>query len=303
MNVHRKRRSSDRKLKRFIFWMLLPTFSIVAVLTYYPTIKGVFLAFEDYTVFNFQNIQFVGWQNFENIFMDPNFFIALWNTVWWIAFSVALQFVLGFALALLMKEPFKGRGIYAGIVFYPWALSGFALGILWSWLLNGQFGLINDILIKLHLIQHGINFLSNPFYAFISVIAVNVWYGVPFFAIMILAALQSIPNSLYEAAEIDGAGAISKFFNVTLPYIKPTVVSTLLLRVIWVMNFPDIIYGMTRGGPAGATNILATYMINIVYYETDYSKASAVGLIIVSVLMIYALIYLKFTSTYELGEI
>lgn len=283
--------------------MLLPTFSIVAVLTYYPTIKGVFLAFEDYTVFNFQNIQFVGWQNFENIFMDPNFFIALWNTVWWIAFSVALQFVLGFALALLMKEPFRGRGIYAGIVFYPWALSGFALGILWSWLLNGQFGLINDILIKLHLIQHGINFLSNPFYAFISVIAVNVWYGVPFFAIMILAALQSIPNSLYEAAEIDGAGRISKFFNVTLPYIKPTVVSTLLLRVIWVMNFPDIIYGMTRGGPAGATNILATYMINIVYYETDYSKASAVGLIIVSVLMIYALIYLKFTSTYELGEI
>ncbi len=283
--------------------MLLPTFSIVAVLTYYPTIKGVFLAFEDYTVFNFQNIQFVGWQNFENIFMDPNFFIALWNTVWWIAFSVALQFVLGFALALLMKEPFKGRGIYAGIVFYPWALSGFALGILWSWLLNGQFGLINDILIKLHLIQHGINFLSNPFYAFISVIAVNVWYGVPFFAIMILAALQSIPNSLYEAAEIDGAGTVSKFFNVTLPYIKPTVVSTLLLRVIWVMNFPDIIYGMTRGGPAGATNILATYMINIVYYETDYSKASAVGLIIVSVLMIYALIYLKFTSTYELGEI
>ena len=283
--------------------MLLPTFSIVAVLTYYPTIKGVFLAFEDYTVFNFQNIQFVGWQNFENIFMDPNFFIALWNTIWWIAFSVALQFVLGFALALLMKEPFKGRGIYAGIVFYPWALSGFALGILWSWLLNGQFGLINDILIKLHLIQHGINFLSNPFYAFISVIAVNVWYGVPFFAIMILAALQSIPNSLYEAAEIDGAGTVSKFFNVTLPYIKPTVVSTLLLRVIWVMNFPDIIYGMTRGGPAGATNILATYMINIVYYETDYSKASAVGLIIVSVLMIYALIYLKFTSTYELGEI
>ncbi len=283
--------------------MLLPTFSIVAVLTYYPTIKGVFLAFEDYTVFNFQNIQFVGWQNFENIFMDPNFFIALWNTVWWIAFSVALQFVLGFALALLMKEPFRGRGIYAGIVFYPWALSGFALGILWSWLLNGQFGLINDILIKLHLIQHGINFLSNPFYAFISVIAVNVWYGVPFFAIMILAALQSIPNSLYEAAEIDGAGTVSKFFNVTLPYIKPTVVSTLLLRVIWVMNFPDIIYGMTRGGPAGATNILATYMINIVYYETDYSKASAVGLIIVSVLMIYALIYLKFTSTYELGEI
>ncbi|WP_456399015.1 carbohydrate ABC transporter permease [Mesoaciditoga sp.] len=298
-----KRSKAHRNLKKFIFWMLFPTFTIVAVLTYYPTIKGILLAFENYTVFTFQNIQFVGLQNFETIFSDPNFFIALWNTIWWIALSVAFQFVLGFALALLMRKPFKGRGVYAGIVFYPWALSGFALGILWSWLLNGQFGLINDILMKLHLIHHGIDFLSNPSYAFISVIAVNVWYGIPFFAIMILAALQSIPNSLYEAAEIDGAGSVSKFFNVTLPYIKPTVVSTLLLRVIWVMNFPDIIYGMTKGGPAGSTNILATYMINIVYFESDYSKASAVGLIIISILTAYALTYLKFTSSYELGEI
>lgn len=283
--------------------MLVPTFSMIFVFTYYPTIEGIFLAFEDYTVFNFQNIRFIGWENFKTIFEDINFSIAVWNTLWWIVFSVIFQLLLGFALALLMRKPFKGRGLYAGIVFYPWALSGFALGILWSWLLNGQFGLINDLLIKAHILSHGINFLSNPKYAFASVIAVNVWYGIPFFAIMILAALQSIPNSLYEAAEIDGAGVVMKFMNVTLPYIKPTLVSTILLRTIWVMNFPDIIYGMTGGGPAGTTNILATYMINIVYFESDYSKASAVGLIIISVLTLYALVYLHFTSSYELGEL
>ncbi len=303
MKLSNSSRQVGLKLKKFIFWMLFPTFAIIVVLTYYPTIQGAILAFKDYSVFNFQNIHFVGFTNFKSIFEDPGFAIAAWNTIWWIAFSVTLQFILGFALALLMRKPFKGRGLYAGIVFYPWALSGFAIGILWSWLLNGQFGLINDILIKMHIVSHGINFLANPEYAFISVIAVNVWYGIPFFAIMILAALQSIPNSLYESAEIDGAGFIMKFFHITIPYIKPTLVSTVLLRIIWVMNFPDIIYGMTRGGPAGMTNILATYMINIVYFESDYSKASAVGLIIISALSLYTLFYLKLTSSYEMGEL
>ncbi len=295
--------SESSALKKFIFWMLFPAFSIVLIFTFYPTIWGVILSFKDYTVFNFQHIKFIGLKNFKDIFLDPSFYQAAWNTFWWITVSVTLQLILGFSLALLMRKPFPGRNIYAGVVFYPWALSGFALGILWSWLLNGQFGLINDLLIKAHIIKHGINFLSNPTYAFYSVIGVNIWYGIPFFAIMILAALQSIPESLYEAADIDGAGHMAKFFHITLPYIKPTLVSTVLLRVIWVMNFPDIIYGMTRGGPGGATNILATYMINIVYFETDYSKASAVGVIIMAVLTIYTLFYLKFTSSYELGDI
>lgn len=299
----KRRENSQIKLNRFIFWMLFPTFSIVLIFTYYPTLWGIILSFKDYTVFNFQHIHFIGFKNFVTLFTDPNFYQAAWNTLWWITISVFFQLILGFILALLMRYPFRGRNIYAGVVFYPWALSGFALGILWSWLLNGQFGLINDILIRMHILKHGINFLSNPGYAFYSVIGVNIWYGIPFFAIMILAALQSIPESLYEASEIDGATPLAQFFYITLPFIKPTLVSTVLLRVIWVMNFPDIIYGMTRGGPGGATNILATYMINIVYFDTDYSRASAVGVIIVAILTIYTLIYLKITSSYELGEI
>ncbi len=289
----------NRKKFWFIFWMLVPVFSVIGFLSVYPTIKGFILAFQNYTVFTFNRIRFIGWDNFIEIFSDPDFPMIVYNTVIWIGISVSFQLLLGLGLALLMRKPFKGRGIFAGMVFYPWALSGFAIGLLWSWLLNGQFGIVNDILIRLNIIEEGIKFLSNPTTAMISVLVVNIWYGIPFFAIMCLAALQSIPETVYEAAEIDGAGGFSKLFNITLPYIKPTIISTVLVRSIWIMNFPDVIYGMTRGGPAKSTEILSTYMINIVYYENDYSKASSVGVIVIGLLLTFTVLYLYFSKSGE----
>ena len=289
-----------RRPARFFLFSILPVLSIVAFLVAYPTIRGIVMSFQNYTLFTFQNVRFIGFENYEAVLKSSRFYNALWNTVVWIAGSVSLQFVLGFILALLMWKPFKGRGIYAGLVFYPWALSGFAIGLVWSWLLNGTYGIVNDILLKLHLIEEPINFLSDPKWAMFSVILINVWYGIPFFAIMILAALQSIPQSVVEAAKIDGAGPVRRLFSIIIPYIRPTILSTLLLRVIWVMNFPDIIYGTTRGGPAGATEILSVYMINIVFYENDYSKAAAVGTIVLAILIAYTALYMKITSYGEL---
>nr|WP_245858606.1 sugar ABC transporter permease [Petrotoga olearia] len=277
----------------------MPTLLLISFIILYPTISGVMLSFKNYSLYNFQNIEWIGFENFKTIFSDPFYIDTIWNTLKWVIFSVFFQLILGFILALLMKEPFKGRGVYAGLVFYPWAISGFAIGLIWSWLLNGQFGVINDILIKIGIIEEGISFLSDPSLAMFSVILVNVWYGIPFFAIMILAALQSVPDSLYDAAEIDGAGYFTKLFNITIPYIKPTLINTILLRTIWVMNFPDIIYGMTRGGPAGSTEILAVKMINTVFYESDYSKAAAHGVVIILIFFIYTMMYLKLTSKGE----
>jgi len=286
----------NRKRFWFIFWMLVPVFSVVGFLSLYPTIKGFILAFQNYTVFTINRIRFIGWDNFEEIITDMDFLMILWNTVVWIAVSVFFQLLLGLGLALLLRKPFKGRGLYSGLVFYPWALSGFAIGLLWSWLLNGQFGIINDVLMKLNFIEEGIQFLSNPDTAMLSVLIVNIWYGIPFFAIMCLAALQSIPDSVYEAADIDGANGWAKLVKITLPYIRPTIISTVLVRSIWIMNFPDVIYGMTRGGPAKSTEILSTYMINIVYYENDYSKASAVGVLVILLLLVYTILYLSFSK-------
>jgi len=290
-----------RNLKLFI--MVLPTIAILILFTYIPIVQEIQIAFENYNLYNLSNIYFNGFDNFIAIFtnIDFNFVQIVLNTVLWVVISLIFQFTLGFGLALLLKKPFKGRGIYSGLVFYPWAVSGFAIGLVWAWIFNGQFGLINGILMRLGIINQGIGFLSDPHIALMSVIIVNIWYGIPFFAIMLLAALQSVPEELYEAAKMDGAGRVKRLFNVTVPYIRPTIASTILLRTMWILNFPDIIYAMTDGGPANSTNTLANYMIIKMYSFYNYGQAAAIGFIIMSVLLIFATIYLSALSRLEKG--
>jgi len=281
--------------------MLIPTFISVILLTYIPISKGLIMAFQNYNLYDLSNIHFIGFKNFQEVFSDTsfNFLQILLNTFLWVIGSLFFQFVLGFVLALLMTKPFKGRGLYSGLVFYPWALSAFAIGLIWAWMFNGQFGIINDILKKIGLIHQNIGFLSDPKYALLSVIIANIWCGIPFFAIMLLAALQSVPSEIYEAAEIDGAGYFKRLFHITIPYIKPTIINTTLLRTIWIMNSPEIIYAMTSGGPANSTNILATQMISKIYNFYDYGQSSAIGVMIMGILIVYTIIYLKITSLKE----
>ena len=287
--------------KRYLYLIMIPAFVFLTLFMYYPIIRGVVIAFQDYTLFDMTNIQFIGLANFRAIISDINFRFGqiLINTLLWIVVSLFFQFVLGFVLALLMEKPFKGRGIYSALVFYPWALSGFAIGLVWAWMFNGQFGIINDIFLRLGLINSPIGFLSDPRYAMVSVIVANIWYGIPFFAIMLLAALQSVPGELMEAAKIDGAGPVRRLFSITIPYIKPTIISTTLLRTMWIMNFPDIIYAMTGGGPSNSTNILATQMINKILQFYDYGQGAAFGVVIMLILFTYAVIYLRLTSAEE----
>ncbi len=279
--------------------MMIPAFLLVVAFLYFPLARGIVMAFQNYNMFDLTNVHFIGLDNFKAVIGNPNvsFWQILGNTVIWTIFSLMFQFLLGFGLALLLKKPFAGRGVYSGFVFYGYALSGFAIGLLWSWLFNGQFGLFNDILTRIGIIDEPIGWLSNPKIAMFSVIVTNVWYGIPFFGIMLLAALQSVPNDLYEAAVIDGCGVVRQLFSVTIPYIKPTIISTLLLRTMWIVNFPDIIYAMTNGGPVNSTNILATQMINTVFKEYDYGKGSAIGVIIMVILFVYSVIYLRLTKS------
>lgn len=287
--------------KRYLFLLMIPAFIFLTVFIYLPISKGVVISFQNYTLFDMTNIQFIGLDNFRAIISDRNFSFAqiIINTIIWIVVSLSFQFLLGFTLALLMQKPFKGRGIYSALVFYPWALSGFAIGLIWAWMFNGQFGIINDLLMRLGIIKIQVGFLSDPRYAMLSVIVANIWYGVPFFAIMLLAALQSVPAELMEAAIIDGAGAVRRLFSITIPYIKPTIISTVLLRTMWIMNFPDIIYAMTGGGPSNSTNILATQMINKILEFYDYGQGAAFGVVIMVILFSYAWLYLKITSARE----
>ncbi len=296
----RKRRLTSRQW--FVLGMLLPGILVVLAFTYYPLSRGIVMAFQNYTLWDIFDRRFIGFKNFIDIFRTREFPMLLMNTVKWVFVSLACQFFLGFGLALLLRRKFRGSGLYQGMVYVPWAISGFLIGLIWRWLMNGQSGALNDILMRLHLIDQPIRWLSDVKVVMWSCIIANVWYGIPFFAIMIQAALKGVPDELYEAADIDGSSATFKFTHITLPYIAPILVLTTLLRVIWILNFPDLIYTMTNGGPANASHILSTYMIDMLMFNQDYGKASATGVIIMAVLLSYAVFYLKITRFEEGGD-
>lgn len=286
----------------FIFLCLLPAIILVSIFTYYPLLKGVIMAFQNYSAYDLMNIRFIGLENFKTIIADIGFKESLVNSFYWVFFSLIPQFLIGFIVALMLRRKFKGRGVYQAFIFFPWAMSGFLIGLIWRWMLNGQGGVINDLLIKFGIIDSAIPFLADPTWAMVSVIVANVWYGITFFAIMILAALQSIPEDLFEAAKIDGAGYFQQLFNITIPYILPTLIVTTLLRVIWILNFPDLIYSLTNGGPAGSTHILSTYMLEKIMFGQNYGQAAAVGVIIIFILIFFSIFYLLATKFNKAGD-
>lgn len=270
---------------------LAPALVFVAIFTYYPLVRGSEMAFKQWNLYDLRNTPFVGLANFRTLLANPTFYTVLVHSVVWVVGSIVPQLLIGFGLALLLRRRFRFRGVYQALVFFPWAVSGFLIGILFRWMFNGEFGVFNDLLRKAGIIDTNIAWLADPTLAMFSVIVANVWYGVTFFTIMILAALQSVPDEMLEAAALDGANKVRTLFHIMIPFIRTTLLLTVLLRVIWVFNFPEIIYGMTGGGPAEQTHIVTSWMINFTQ-AGDYGLASALGLIVVAVLVLFTTFYL-----------
>jgi multiple sugar transport system permease protein len=274
-----------------ILAFLSPAIVFVCWFTYYPMLQGARMAFLDWNLWDLTSTPFVGFQNFATIINDPVFPTVVRNSVLWVVGSLVPQFVIGFAIALALRKRFRFRGIYQALVFFPWAVSGFLIGMLFRWMFNAEFGVINDLLMKVGIIDSPVPWLASSGLAMFSVIVANIWYGVTFFAIMILAALQSVPDEIMEAASLDGAGKARQLFSIIIPYISTTLYLIVLLRVIWIFNFPDIIYAMTGGGPANQTHIVTTWMINYTQ-QGNYGLASAIGLFVVAFLCVFCVFYL-----------
>ena len=237
-----------RKLQPYFY--IAPVMILLLLMFGYPLIKSIIMSFQDYKL---SRLDKVSWNNFKNyaaMFSDKNFGLLLKNSLLYVISAVLAQFLLGLGLALALNGKFKGRGIYQSIVFLPWAFSAFVVGLLFRWSFNGEYGVVNDVLKKLGLIDTGISWLGTPGLSLLVVIFAMIWIGIPFFGINILAALQSVPSDIYEAADMDGCGTIRKFFTLTLPYIKPTIIMTILLRTIWIFNSFDLVVIITEGGPA-----------------------------------------------------
>ncbi len=298
VTTQKKKKRGDLGQRRFVLLMLLPGILLVCMFSYFPALKGVMMAFQKYTIYNLKKVEWIGLGNFLEIFRNREFIMAVPNTIRWVAVSLFCQFTIGFTLALFLKSKFPGRGLYQGAICFPWAISGFLIGITFKWIYNASYGPLNDILIHLGMVSRAepIGFLSDPRYAMASVIAANVWYGIPFFVIMIQAALQGVSEDLYEAADIDGGSVVQKFFHITIPSIKSVLVLTTLLRVIWIFNSAELIYALTDGNPAGRTHTVTSKMLNLIMAEGNYGQASAVGVIIIGVLTMFSAFYIAATK-------
>ncbi|MDR3375886.1 MAG: sugar ABC transporter permease [Ancalomicrobiaceae bacterium] len=260
---------------------------IVAVLLV-PLLVGISYAFRDIQLLDPMSGDFIGFEHFGTVWNDANFWNALSNTILWTVISVALQFVFGLILALLLNRPFAGRGLVQALVFLPWAVPTFLSGLNWAWLFNPVVGPVPHWLAAIGVMSTPSNILSDPAHAMWGPIVAIVWWGIPFFAITLLAALQSIPKDVYEAAAIDGAGPMTRFWSITVPYLAPTMIITVMLRAVWIANAADLIVVMTRGGPADSTQILASYIFTQAFQVLDFGYASAIAVVLLVLLLIYS---------------
>ena len=289
-----------KKMEPWLF--LLPVLVILLLLFGYPLINSIIMAFQNYKLTAPNDIQFNGLENFAKLFGDPDSMMILKNSFIYVIVSVLGQFLLGMMLALALKKQFRGRGIYQSIVFLPWAFSGFVVGLIFRWSFNGEYGIVNNLLMKFGLTDHNIAWLGTPGFSLAVVIMAMIWMGIPFFAIMILAALQSIPSDVYEAADVDGCGTVRQLFQITLPYIKPTLITTVLLRTIWIFNSLDMVVIITDGGPANTSQTLPAYMYSKAFGSYDFGFAAALGVILMLILGIYAMVFLKVTKYDKAGD-
>ena len=278
--------------KRSIWPYLLvaPAVLINLCVVFIPVVNAIIMSFQNYDLRRPKEIAFNGIANYIRAFGDSKFQTSFWKTIIWVVAGVGFQFLFGFILALLLNQDFKGRGLIRAVSMVPWVTPGVLIGLMWRWIYDGNMGVLNDILMKLHLITDKIPFLAQDGTAFPSVILTIIWQGIPFFALMLLAALQGVSTEMYEAADIDGATPWQKLTYITLPSIKNTIFVTALLRVIWVANSVDVIFNMTEGR-------FGTLTMSVYIFQKgnalDLGYASAMALIMAVCLLVVAIPYLR----------
>ena len=279
---------------RALPWLLLaPALLATGLLVLVPVGETLWLSLHDVILYRPRVRPFVGLSNYVSLAFDPAFWESLGHSLVWVIAAVGLQFVLGFTAAMLLHRAFPWRGLARALMIVPWALPSVIIGLVWTWMLDFNLGVVNTLGVRWGLLDAPIAWLAQPGTAMAAVILAVVWQGFPFFAITLLAGLQGIPKELYEAADIDGASVFNSFVNVTLPSLAPVIATALLLRMIWVANSLDLILVMTGGGPGTATQTLPLYAFLKAWSGADFGHGSALAvvlaLLLLGVVSIYAI--------------
>jgi multiple sugar transport system permease protein len=274
-------------------WLLLaPALALTTVLVLIPAMQTAWMSLHDVILFRPRSRPFVGLDNYTKSLADPVFWSSLLNSLIWVVTAVALQFLLGLGAALLLNRRFAWRGVARALVVVPWALPSVIIGLIWTWMLDFNLGLVNAIGTRIGLLSQPVPWLSQPGTAMAAVILAVVWQGFPFFAVTLLAGLQAIPAELYEAAALDGASPFESFRNVTLPGLAGVITTSLLLRMIWVANSLDLILVMTGGGPGTATQTLPLHAFLTAWSGGDYGQGSALAVLLTLLLLGVVVAYL-----------
>ncbi|MFV0386212.1 carbohydrate ABC transporter permease [Paracoccus sp. (in: a-proteobacteria)] len=300
MSRQHRRAPGEVRARRSLYWTYLvepymyltPAILLIALVMLVPLVMGISYSFQSMMLLRPKNAEFVGLANYIALWRDAKFWMSLENTLVWTFGSLFFQFFLGLGLAMLLNTHFAGKRLFQALVFLPWAVPTFLSALVWAWLFNPTIGPLPHWMAGLGLLSEPYNILGDPDLAIWGPVAANIWYGVPFFAITLLAALQSIPSDLYEAAEIDGASRWQSFTKITLPFLAPMIAITVMLRTIWIANFADLIFIMTGGGPANSSQILSTYIFTTAFKKLDFGYASTIAVALLLILFLYAVFVL-----------
>ena len=287
----KKTQSQAVKDRRLGLLLMIPVVIVVFIIMGLPFIRAIYWSFTDKVIGAEAN--FIGFDNYIKLFSDKIYWKSLTNTLVYTVVCIVAKLLIGLLWAVLLNQNFKGRGFFRALVFVPWAMSGVLTAVLFSLIYNQNYGVLNDLLMNIGLIKEPVAWLGNQHIVLGSVIVAELWRGIPFFAISLLAAMQGLSQDVYEAAKVDGATKWQSFRFVTLPLLKDTIVLTTLLRTIWEFNSVDLIFSLTNGGPVGKTTTLSVLIANQALTTNNYGYGSAISVVSFVILAVIAVIYMK----------
>lgn len=265
---------------------ITPTLVIIALILIYPVLQAVVMSFQD-GGFGGGDRTFVGFDHYAALFATDRFWNSLLVTFVFTAISVPLELILGVALAVLMNESFRGKGLARLAVLFPWALPTALNALMWRWMYNADYGLFNDLALRSGMIGEPINWLSGQTIAMVSMVIVSVWKTSSFMALILLAGLQSIPKDLFEAGRMDGMSRWQEFHQITLPLLKGAILVALIIRSMDALRTFELPFNLTDGGPGSATETLSLYAYKVIFEFVEFNAGAAI--VIVQFLVIFAL--------------
>jgi multiple sugar transport system permease protein len=277
----------------WVYLLLLPSLLLLFLVVAYPTIYGFVISVREMRLTRPGLNGWVGIKHYVAMMSDRVFWISLKNTAIWVIAAVTIEMTLGFVAAVALNRNLPGTKLFGVLILLPYFLPNVVAGHMWALLLDPRLGVINDILVQLGLLSSYKAWFADPNTALAATILVEAWHGFPFFALLFLAGLKGIPEDLYKAAAVDGAGSFTKFRLITVPMLKTVITAAVILRVISLVNSPDLLLVLTGGGPGNATQVLSLYAFQTAYRDFNFGYAGALSVVMFFILMVFAAIYIR----------